>query len=94
LECVGEGRLVLYSKTYHRGDQLELSQSQSDLTDHQFGQSAVSAVVTGDCCWQLYSGPNYSGEEEITVRPGMQYTSVTSLATLFRSVTSVRKIQC
>merc|ERR1712066_984476 len=92
--CVGEGRLVLYSKTYHRGDHLELTQSQSDLADHQFDQRAVSAVVTGSCCWQLYSGQNYSGEDQITVRPGSQYTSVTSLASLFRSVTSVRKIEC
>merc|ERR1712048_549854 len=93
VDCVGEGRLVLFSKTYHRGDQLELTQSQPDLADQQFAERAVSAVVTGHCCWQLYSGPNYS-QEHITVRPGSQYTSVTSLANLFRSVTSVRKIEC
>merc|ERR1719219_2173500 len=93
VDCVGEGRLVLYSKTYHRGDLLELTQSQPDLADQQFAERAVSAVVTGHCCWQLYSGPNYS-QEQITVRPGSQYTSVTSLASLFRSVPSVRKIEC
>merc|ERR1712001_797185 len=51
-DCYGAGKLVLYSKTYHRGDQLELTQSQSDLAGHQFDQTAVSALVTGDCCWE------------------------------------------
>jgi uncharacterized protein YegL len=87
------GRLVLYSKTHHRGDKLELTNSQPDLAEHQFDQKAVSALLTGGCCWELYSGTNYSGDQ-ITVRPSGQYTSVTSLASLFRNVASVRKVQC
>merc|ERR1719479_721591 len=77
-DCYGDGKLVLYSKTYHRGDQLELTSSQPDLAAQQFDQTAVSALVTGDCCWELYSGTNYSGDQ-ITVRPGSQYRGVTSL---------------
>merc|ERR1712226_923122 len=92
-DCHGAGSLVLYSKTYHRGDQLELTNSQPDLAEQQFDQTAVSALLTGGCCWELYSGTNYSGDQ-ITVRPGGQYTSVTSLASLFRNVASVRKVQC
>merc|ERR1712150_12402 len=92
-ECGGEGQLVLYSQTYHRGDQLELAQSQSDLVDLQWDNKAVSVLLTGSCCWELYVGPGYGGRR-ITVRPDLQYTSVTSLADLFRSVASVRKVQC
>jgi len=92
-ECRGEGNLTLYSKTYHRGDQVELSQSQPDLADQEFDKKSVSALLTGDCCWELYSGRDYSGDQ-VTVRPGGQYTSVTSLASLFRATVSVRKVQC
>jgi len=92
-DCYGDGELTLYSKTYHRGDQLELTSSQPDLADQQFDQRAVSALVTGSCCWELYSGTNYSGDQ-ITLRPGQQYTGVTSLGDLFRNVASVRRVQC
>jgi len=92
-DCYDDGKLALYSKTYHRGDQLELTNSQPDLADQQFDQTAVSALVTGSCCWELYSGTNYSGDQ-ITVRPGSQYRGVTSLGNLFRNVASVRKVQC
>merc|ERR1712025_489233 len=92
-DCYGDGELTLYSKTYHRGDQLELTSSQPDLADQQFDETAVSALVTGSCCWELYSGANYSGPV-ITLRPGVDYTSVTSLGQLFRDVTSVREITC
>ena len=91
-DCSG-GNLTLYSRTYHRGARLELSQSQSDPTVQQFGQTAVSALLAGSCCWDLYAGANYSGQR-ISLRPGLEYTSVTSLGDLFRSVASVRKVQC
>merc|ERR1712165_208257 len=92
-DCYGDGELTLYSKTYHRGDQLELTSSQPDLADQQFDQTAVSALVTGSCCWELYSGTNFSGDQ-ITLMPGHQYTGVTSLGDLFRNVASVRRVQC
>jgi len=92
-DCAGDGELTLYSKTYHRGDQLELTSSQPDLADQQFEQTAVSALVTGSCCWQLHAGTNFSGDQ-ITLRPGHQYTGVTSLGDLFRNVASVRRVQC
>ena len=92
-ECGGEGNLTLYSKTYHRGDQVELTQSQPDLAEQEFDKKSVSALLTGDCCWELYAEPDYSGQR-ITVRPGHLYSSVASLASLFRAVVSARKVQC
>merc|ERR1719222_1552688 len=92
-DCNGDGELTLYSKTYHRGDQLELTSSQPDLADQQFEQTAVSALLTGSCCWELHAGTNFSGDQ-VTLRPGQQYTGVTSLGDLFRNVASVRRVQC
>ena len=92
-ECEAEGGLTLYSKTYHRGDKLELTDSQPDLTQHQFAVAAVSALVTGQCCWQVFSQANYAGKVT-TLQPGTDYTSVTSLGELFRNVRAVRKVAC
>merc|ERR1712232_1220222 len=92
-ECSGAGNLTLYSQTYLRGDQLDLAQSQSDLGDLQWDNKAVSVMVTGSCCWDLHAGPDYTGDQR-TVRPGIEYSSVTSLGSLFRSVASVRRVQC
>merc|ERR1719400_2511171 len=83
-ECSGAGNLTLYSQTYLRGDQLDLAQSQSDLGDLQWDNKAVSVMVTGSCCWDLHAGPDYTGDQR-TVRPGIDYSSVTSLGSLFRS---------
>merc|ERR1712038_1665054 len=91
--CSAGGNVSLYSKTYHRGDQVELTDSQPDLAAVQFDKAAVSGQVRGECCWQLFSQPHYTGLW-ITVRPGHQYTSVTSLGQLFRNVVSVRKVKC
>merc|ERR1712088_1129243 len=92
-ECSGAGNLTLYSQTYFRGEQLDLAQSQSDLGDLQWDNKAVSVMVTGSCCWDLHAGPDYTGDQR-TVRPGIDYSSVTSLGSLFRSVASVRRVQC
>jgi len=92
-DCSGAGNLTLYSQTYLRGDQLDLAQSQSDLGDLQWDNKAVSVMVTGSCCWDLHAGPDYTGDQR-TVRPGVDYSSVTSLGSLFRSVASVRRVQC
>jgi len=90
LECTN-GTLSLFSKTYNRGEELELLDSSDDLRREGFADKAVTALVTGDCCWELHSDPHYSGEK-LRLEPGREYTSVTSLGKLFRNVESVRKI--
>merc|ERR1712066_64662 len=47
--------LILYSKTYHRGDKLELPSSEPDLSSSQLAGGPVSAQLTGQCCWELHS---------------------------------------
>ena len=59
----------------------------------QFDNTAVTAELAGDCCWLLYSEPKWLGENK-KVRPEKTYTSVSSLDTLFREVSSVRKTNC
>merc|ERR1712066_619614 len=49
--------LILYSKTYHRGDKLELPSSEPDLSSSQLAGGPVSAQLTGQCCWELHSSP-------------------------------------
>jgi len=90
-DCLADGSLSLYSRTYHRGDQQDLTDSSPDLAG--FARTAVTAKLTGECCWQLYSQAEYMGDL-LTLRPGQTYTSVTSLGNLFRNAVSVRKIQC
>jgi len=85
--------LILYSKTYHRGDKLELPSSEPDLSSSQVAGGPVSAQLTGQCCWELHSSPLYSGDV-LTLRPGGDYTSVTSLGNLFRNTRSVRRVGC
>ena len=91
VECTN-GTLTLYSKTYNRGESVEISGDESfaDLRTEKFENKAVSALITGDCCWEIYAEVNYTGEF-ITLKPDMEYSSVTSLGKLFRDVESVKK---
>ena len=88
-EC-NNGTLSLYSKTYNRGQMVEMEDSVADLNMDKFDNKAVSALLTGDCCWEIYADVNYTGEF-ITLKPGKEYSSVTSLGKLFRDVESVKK---
>jgi len=87
-EC--NGTLILYSKTYNRGERVELTESVADLGTEKFENKAVTALLTGDCCWEIFAEGNYTGES-ITLKPGTKYDSVTSLGKLFRNAESVEK---
>merc|ERR1711953_1556495 len=89
LEC-SNGTLSLYSKTYNRGEVVELTESVADLKAEMFDNKAGTALITGDCCWEIYAEANYTGEV-LTLKPGEKYDSVTSLGKLFRDVESVKK---
>jgi len=89
VEC-NNGTLSLYSKTYNRGQMMEVTESVADLSTENFDNKAVSALLTGDCCWEIYAAVNYTGEF-ITLNPYEKYSSVTSLGNLFRDVESVKK---
>jgi len=93
VECSGSGNLTLFSKTYLRGEQVVVQEEETDLENISFDNLSVSASVSGSCCWQIFSGKNYTGNSLMLSSQGT-YTSVSSLGQLFRDVSSVRKHQC
>merc|ERR1719206_1499661 len=93
VECSGSGNLTLFSKTYQRGEQVVVEDEETDLENISFDNLAVSASVSGSCCWQVLSGQNFTGSSLLLSSQG-SYTSVSSLGQLFRDVSSVRKHQC
>ena len=88
--CIGT--LTLFSKTYNRGEEIEITEDTEDLEG--FDNKAVTAALTGNCCWRIFSKTDFSGSEK-TLRPGETYTGASSLGReLFRNVSSVRKESC
>lgn len=84
------GSITLFSKTYHRGDNVTISENTEDLEPLAFTDKLVSLVVSGDCCWEVFTGVNYSGDSEQFTSTGT-FTSTTSTGTVFRNNKSVRK---
>jgi len=83
------GTLTLFTKTYNRGEDLLIEEDTEDLEG--FDNKAVTALVSGDCCWVIFSEQNFAGVRK-TLRPGEKYTSANSLGRdLFRNVSSVRR---
>jgi len=83
------GTLTLFTKTYNRGEDLLIEEDTEDLEG--FDNKAVTALVSGDCCWVIFSEQNFAGVRK-TLRPGEKYTGANSLGRdLFRNVSSVRR---
>ena len=83
------GTLTLFNKTYNRGEELRVEEDSEDLEG--FDNKAVTALVSGDCCWDIFSEQNFAGVRK-TLRPGEKYTGANSLGRdLFRNVSSVRR---
>jgi len=86
------GIITFYTKTYHRGEELELDEDTEELGD--FDNKAVSAVIEGSCCWQIFGGKVFGDISKI-LSPGVEYKGVNSFGSdLFRNVSSVKKIVC
>merc|ERR1712038_2198981 len=83
------GTLTLFTKTYNRGEELLIEEDSEDLEG--FDNKAVTALVSGDCCWDIFTEQNFAGVRK-TLRPGEKYTGANSLGRdLFRNVSSVRR---
>lgn len=83
-----ECQLILFSKTYLRGESKTVTADAATLGD--FDDKTTSLEVRGHCCWDLFPGPNFSGEKK-EFEAG-QYKSSADMEDLFRNVSSVRKI--
>merc|ERR1712233_167389 len=85
-------QLTLYSKTYNRGDELVLLDDSADLGS--FSDVAISALVEGSCCWQLFGEVNFAGPTA-WLRPGGIYKGTDSFGReLFQEVSSLRRVEC
>merc|ERR1712083_195424 len=85
-------QLTLYSKTYNRGEELVLLDDSPDLGS--FTDMAISALVEGSCCWQLFGEVNFAGPSA-WLRPGGVYKGTDSFGReLFQEVSSIRRVQC
>ena len=98
--------LQLYSQTYHRGTEMNTTDSNPDLGS--FADKAVSAITEGDCCWTLFEDRNYRLDAQmnltfdkilirgskIVLYPGRDYKSATSLGSLLTEASSVKKTKC
>merc|ERR1712018_496708 len=68
-------QLTLFSKTYNRGEELVLLDDSADLGS--FSDIAISALVEGPCCWQLFGEVNFAGSSA-WLRPGGDYKGTDS----------------
>merc|ERR1712020_182437 len=85
-------QLTLFSKTYNRGEELVLLDDSPNLGS--FSDIAISALVEGACCWQLFGEVNFAGSSA-WLRPGGDYKGTDSFGReLFQEVTSLRRVQC
>merc|ERR1712020_276643 len=85
-------QLTLFSKTYNRGEELVLLDDSPDLGS--FSDIAISALVDGPCCWQLFGEVNFAGSSA-WLRPGGNYKGTDSFGRdLFQEVSSLKRVQC
>ena len=84
------GYIILYSKTYLRGEYVLISDDRDDLEPLLFTDKLVSLSVSGDCCWSVFTGVNYTGDSEQFTN-SESYLSTTSVGQVFRNAKSVKK---
>merc|ERR1712141_434483 len=55
------GKLTLYSKTYFRGESVEIKEDVSSFLNLNFDDQIGSVNVEGNCCWKIYVDEEYNG---------------------------------
>ncbi len=87
------GKVILYSKTYRRGLQVEVDADVEDLAEMGFDNRLKSLEVEGDCCWQIFVDAGHSGDSML-FRSGT-YDSASKLISLVNKASSVQRLlQC
>lgn len=84
------GSITLHSKTYLRGENVVITEDIEDLETLQFTDMLVSLSVADDCCWEVFTGVNYTGDSE-QFTSSEKYLSTTSVGQVFRNAKSVKK---
>ena len=85
-------KLVLYSKTYFRGDSIEIADDVKDLSDQDFDDKVQSINVEGCDCWMVYVKRHFKGTS-FKLWP-REYKSAVDIKSIFRKASSIKKISC
>lgn len=85
------GSLSLHSKVLRRGTNVTLTDDIEDLASRQFDNKLTSLEVRGDCCWEIYTEPDFQGTMQL-IRFGMGEVNPDKLIDVFRRASSVKKL--
>ena len=54
-------KIIMYEKTGYRGQVAEVTGDMSDFNDISFDNAVQSLKIEGNCCWTIFTEPNYRG---------------------------------
>jgi len=85
---LGFCKMVMFDKTYLRGQPVEITGDESDFNDFSFDNEIASLKIEGDCCWTLFADSNFQGAS-IQLNVG-EYQSATDIKRVFKKASSAR----
>merc|ERR1711988_67474 len=85
---LGFCKIVMFDKTYLRGQPVEITGDESDFNDFSFDNEIASLKIEGDCCWTLFADSNFQGAS-IQLNVG-EYQSATDIKRVFKKASSAR----
>ena len=86
------GKLTLYSKTYFRGESVEVKEDVSSFLNLNFDDQIGSVNVEGNCCWKIYVDEEYNGAYmELSPK---EYQSATDIKSIFKKASSAEMFSC
>merc|ERR1719238_2068925 len=83
---LGFCKMVMFDKTYLRGQPVEITRDESDFNDFSFDNEIASLKIEGDCCWTLFADSNFQGAS-IQLNVG-EYQSATDIKRVFKKASS------
>jgi len=90
---LGFCKMIMYDKTYFRGQPVEITGDVSDFNDVTFKDSTfnnevASLKIEGDCCWTLFTDSNFQG---VSIRLDVgEYQSATDIKNVFKKASSAQ----
>merc|ERR1712110_740606 len=90
---LGFCKMIMYDKTYFRGQPVEITGDVSDFNDVTFKDSTfnnevASLKIEGDCCWTLFTDSNFQG---VSIRLDVgEYQSATDIKNIFKKASSAQ----
>merc|ERR1711988_1700348 len=85
---LGFCKMVMFDKTYLRGQPVEITGDENDFNDFSFDNEIASLKIEGDCCWTLFAGSNFQGAS-MKLNVG-EYQSPTNIRKIFKKASSAQ----